>query len=51
MLMDVKIYEDLLDEVALLRDGRTAEELEARGEAIAIAHDEAAGRPRSRPVK
>jgi antitoxin YefM len=49
VLMDVEVYEELLDEIAMLRDINTAEEQEARGEAIP--NDEAVARLRSRLVK
>lgn len=49
VLMDVEVYEDLLDEMALLRDIRIAEEQESQGEAIP--HTEAVTRLRSRLVK
>ncbi|MBN1631689.1 MAG: type II toxin-antitoxin system Phd/YefM family antitoxin [Thermoleophilia bacterium] len=49
VLMDVEAYEDLLDEIALLRDVRIAEEQEARGETMT--YDEAVSRLRTRLVK
>ncbi len=49
VLMDVEVYEDLLDEIALLRDVRVAEEQEARGEVIP--HSEAVAQLRSRLVR
>jgi hypothetical protein len=47
--MDVDAYEDLLDEIALLRDIRIAEEQLARGEGIP--HDEALARVRAQLQK
>ena len=49
VVMDVEVYEDLLDEIALLRDIRVSEEQAARGEAIP--HDEAMAQLRSRLPK
>jgi antitoxin YefM len=49
VLMDVGAYENLIDELELLRDVRIAEEQEARGEAIP--HDEAVARLRSQLAK
>ena len=49
VLMDVEAYEDLLDEIALLRDIRVSEEQIARGEGIP--HAEAVAELRTRLVK
>jgi prevent-host-death family protein len=49
VLLDVAVYEDLLDEVALLRDVRTAEDQVAAGEGTA--HRTVAKRLRVRLVK
>jgi len=49
VLLDVEVYEDLLDEIALLRDIRASEEQIARGEGIP--HGEAVERFRSRLLK
>jgi hypothetical protein len=47
--MDVQVYEDLIDEIALLRDIRISEEQIARGEGIP--HDEAVAQLKARLVK
>jgi prevent-host-death family protein len=49
VVMDVEEYERLLDETALLRDIRTAEEQIER--ALGIPHDEAVAQLRARLVK
>jgi prevent-host-death family protein len=49
VLMDVAVYEDLLDEIALLRDVRTGEEQVAAGEGAA--HGSVAKRLRTRLVR
>ncbi len=49
VVMDVDVYEGLLDEIALLRDIRISEEQIARGEGIA--HDEAVAGLRARLTK
>jgi antitoxin YefM len=49
VLLDVAVYEDLLDEVALLRDIRTAEAHVANGDAVP--HGVAARRLKARLVK
>ncbi len=46
VLMDVDAYEDLLDEIALLRDIRIAEEQLERGEGVS--HDETLARVRAK---
>jgi antitoxin YefM len=49
VLMNVEVYEDMLDEIALLRDIRVAEEQIARGEGIP--HDESVAELRARLAK
>ena len=49
VVMDVGAYEGLLDEIALLRDVRVAEEQIARGEGIP--HEEVVARLRKRLLK
>ena len=49
VIMDVGVYEGLLDEIALLRDVRVAEEQIARGEGIP--HEEVVARLRKRLIK
>jgi len=49
VVMDVGVYEGLLDEIALLRDVRVAEEQIARGEGIP--HEEVVARLRKRLLK
>lgn len=49
VVMDVRVYEDMLDEIAILRDIRIAEDQIARGEGIP--HDEAVAQLRERLVK
>jgi antitoxin YefM len=49
VVMDVSVYEDMLDEIAILRDIRIAEEQIARGEGIP--HEEVVARLRKRLVK
>jgi len=49
VVMDVGVYEGLLDEIALLRDVRVAEEQIARGEGIP--HEEVVARLRKRLIK
>ena len=49
VVMDVGVYEGLLDEIALLRDVRVAEEQIARGEGIP--HEEVVARLRNRLIK
>jgi antitoxin YefM len=49
VLMDVAVYEQMLDEIALLRDVRIAEEQIARGEGIP--HEEVVARLRARLIK
>lgn len=49
VVMDVGVYEGMLDEIAILRDIRIAEEQIARGEGIP--HEEAVARLRSRLIK
>jgi antitoxin YefM len=48
VIMDVAVYEDMLDQIALLRDIRAAEEQIARGEGIP--HDEVVAGLRARPA-
>jgi hypothetical protein len=47
--MDVSVYEGMLDEIAILRDIRIAEEQIARGEGIP--HEEVVARLRERLIK
>ena len=49
VVMDVSVYEDMLDEIAILRDIRIAEDQVARGEAIP--HDEVVARLRAKLIK
>lgn len=49
VLLDVRVYEDLLDEVALLRDVQVAEEQVAQGKIVA--HSVAARRLKARFLK
>jgi antitoxin YefM len=49
VLMDVGVYEDMLDEIALLRDIRVAEDQIARGQGIP--HDEVVAELRRRLAK
>ena len=49
VLLDVAVYEDMLDEVALLRDVRTAEQEIAKGRAAP--HGEVARRLKARLIK
>jgi len=49
VVMDVGVYEGLLDEIALLRDVRVAEEQIARGEGIP--HEEVVARLRKRSIE
>jgi antitoxin YefM len=49
VVMDVSVYEDMLDEIAILRDIRVAEEQIARGEGVP--HEEALARLRAKLVK
>ena len=49
VVMDVSVYEGLLDEIALLRDVRVAEEQIARGEGIP--HEEVVARLRKRLIE
>lgn len=49
VVMDVNVYEDMLDEIAILRDIRVAEEQIARGEGIP--HEEAVAQLRARLIK
>ena len=49
VVMDVSVYEDMLDEIAILRDIRVAEEQIARGEGVP--HEEAFARLRAKLVK
>jgi antitoxin YefM len=49
VVMDVDVYEDMLDEIAILRDIRIAEEQIARGEGIP--HDEVVARLRGRLIE
>jgi predicted transcriptional regulator len=47
--MDVGVYEDMLDEIAILRDIRIAEDQIARGEVIP--HDEVVARLKAKLIK
>ncbi|MHB1416308.1 MAG: type II toxin-antitoxin system Phd/YefM family antitoxin [Chloroflexota bacterium] len=49
VVMDVSVYEGMLDEIALLRDIRIAEEQITRGEGIP--HEEVVARLRARLIK
>ncbi|MBE0417790.1 MAG: type II toxin-antitoxin system Phd/YefM family antitoxin [Coriobacteriia bacterium] len=49
VVMDVSVYESMLDEIAILRDIRIAEEQIARGEGIP--HDEVVARLRAKLIK
>lgn len=49
VVMDVDVYEDMLDEIEVLRDIRMAEEQIARGEGIP--HEEVVRRLRARLIK
>jgi antitoxin YefM len=49
VVMDVSVYEGMLDEIAILRDIRVAEEQIARGEGIP--HEEAIARLRAKLTK
>jgi len=49
VVMDVGVYEGMLDEIAILRDIRIAEEQIARGEGIP--HEAAVARLRARLIK
>lgn len=49
VVMDVDVYEDMLDEIEILRDIRIAEEQIARGEGIP--HEEVVTRLRARLIK
>lgn len=49
VVMDVSVYEGMLDEITLLRDIRIAEEQIARGEGIP--HEEVVARLRARLIK
>jgi prevent-host-death family protein len=49
VVMDVSVYEGMLDEIAILRDIRIAEEQIARGEGIP--HEEVVARLRTRLIK
>jgi PHD/YefM family antitoxin component YafN of YafNO toxin-antitoxin module len=49
IVMDVAVYEDMLDQIALLRDLHIAEEQIARGEGIP--HEEVVARMRERLAK
>lgn len=48
VVMDVSVYEDMLDEIAILRDIRVAEEQIARGEGIP--HEEVVSRLRAKLI-
>ena len=48
VVMDVSVYEDMLDEIAILRDIRIAEDQIARGEGIP--HEQVVARLRKRLV-
>ena len=49
VVMDVSVYEDMLDEIAVLRDIRVAEEQVARGEVVP--HEEAVARLGAKLIK
>ncbi len=49
VVMDVSVYEGMLDEIAILRDIRIAEEQIARGEGLP--HEEVVARLRAKLVK
>lgn len=49
VVMDVSVYEGMLDEIAILRDIRIAEEQIARGEVVP--HDEVVARLRAKLIK
>ena len=49
VVMDVAVYEGMLDEIAILRDIRIAEDQIARGEGIP--HEEVVARLRARLIK
>ena len=49
VVMDVSVYEGMLDEIAILRDIRIAEEQIARGEGIP--HEEVVARLRAKLIK
>ena len=49
VVIDVSVYEDMLDEIAILRDIRIAEDQVAHGEAIP--HDEVVARLRAKLIK
>jgi len=49
VVMDVGVYEDMLDEIAILRDIRIAEDQIARGEVIP--HDEVVARLKAKLIK
>jgi antitoxin YefM len=49
VVMDVSVYEDMLDQIAILRDIRTGEEQLARGEVTP--HDDVVARLREKLVK
>jgi antitoxin YefM len=49
VVMDVSVYEDMLDEIAILRDIRIAEDQIARGEVLP--HDEVVARLKAKPIK
>jgi antitoxin YefM len=49
VVMDVSVYEGMLDEIAILRDIRVAEDQIARGEVIP--HDEVVARLKAKLIK
>jgi antitoxin YefM len=49
VVMDVSVYEDMLDEIAILRDIRIAEDQIARGEVLP--HDEVVARLKAKLIK
>jgi antitoxin YefM len=49
VVMDVSVYEDMLDEIAILRDIRIAEDQIARGEVTS--HDEVVARLKAKLIK
>jgi prevent-host-death family protein len=49
VVMDVSVYEDMLDEIAILRDIRIAEDQIARGEVTP--HDEVVARLKAKLIK
>lgn len=49
VVMDVSVYEGMLDEIAILRDIRIAEEQVARGDVVS--HEEVVARLRAKLIK